>query len=419
MIAEKAVLGSMLKENYLISESNLSAEQFVDGVNRNIFRAMNELRKENKAVDIITLLTSNAPQDLGGANYLSDLSNFSQVEKFDSHVEAMLEVWRNREKKNILHVASAEDWDIERVTSELAGLTDNRVNDHSDIASLLIEVYESPFVKSEVKSGAPSGIDKLDTMLNGFQNGELTILAGRPSMGKSDVMLHIAKAAGWKSYLPIIFSLEMPGKSLRDRLIASTGRYSRIKMRDPYELLNDAQKMSWTQAIGHLSNTKIQIFDRPGQTVSEMRMKVRKMVNQHKGMKPVVFIDYLTLIRSTEKESNNHLRVSEITKSLKGMAREFECPVIVLAQLSRAVEQRQDKRPIMSDLRESGSIEEDADVIIFLYREAYYSKEEENNLLELIVAKDRNGPIGTVITAYNKFTGEVMNIERDGKGATA
>lgn len=418
MIAEKAVLGSMLKENFLVSESNLSVEQFGDSTNRNIFRAMTELRKANKAVDIITLLTSNDPIDLGGANYLSDLSNYSQVEKFDSHVGAMLEVWRNREKKNILQLAAMEDWDIDRVTSELAALTDNRVSDHSDIESLLVDVYETPFIKSEINSGAPSGVVKLDTMMNGFQDGELTVLAGRPSMGKSDVMLHIAKSSGWQGYLPIIFSLEMPDKSLRDRLIASTGRFSRIRMRDPYTMLTDTQKTKWSQTIGYLSNTKIQIFDRPGQTISEMRLKTRKMMNQYKGLKPIIIIDYLTLIRSVEKESNNHLRISEITKSLKGMAREFECPVIVLAQLSRAVEQRQDKRPLMSDLRESGSIEEDADVIVFLYRDSYYTKDEADNILELIVAKNRNGPVGTVLTAYNKFTGEVLNLETDSKRAT-
>ncbi|MDS9471519.1 DnaB-like helicase C-terminal domain-containing protein [Sporosarcina pasteurii] len=411
MIAEKAVLGAMLKENYLITESNLNVMQFTDPVNKMIFQSMIELRKAGKTVDMITLLTSYSPQDLGGANYLNDLTNYAHLERFDNHVGELLDVWREREKKNVLHVSAHEDWSIDKITAELTALTDNRVNDHSDILSMLVDVYEDAFIEKDIKEGAPSGIDKLDDMTNGFQDGELTILAARPSMGKSDVMLHIAKQSGWKGYLPIIFSLEMSDSSLRDRLIASTGRYSRSRMRNPYSMLTDRQKEIWPQAIGLLSETKIQIFDRSRQTVPEMRMKIRKMMSEHQGMKPLILIDYLTLIHSDENKQNMHLQVSSITKELKAVAREFDCPVITLAQLSRAVEQRQDKRPIMADLRESGSIEEDADVIVFLYRDAYYTKDEDDNLMEMIVAKNRNGPVGTAVAQYNKYTGEVLNGE--------
>lgn len=411
MIAEKAVLGSMLKENYLIIESNLNVTQFTDPVNKMIFQAMIELRKAGKPVDLISLLTSYSPQDLGGANYVNDLTNYAHLEKFDVHVGLLLEVWREREKKNLLHVAAQEDWTIDKITTELTALTDNRASDHSDISSLLVDVYEVPFIEQEIKGGAPSGIGKLDEMTNGFQNGELTILAARPSMGKSDVMLQFAKQSGWKGYLPIIFSLEMSDNSLRDRLIASTGGYSRSRMRSPYHLLTDKQKGLWAKAIGLLSETNIQIFDRNGQTVPEMRMKIRKMMSEHQGMKPLILIDYLTLIHSEENKQNMHLQVSSITKALKAIAREFDCPVITLAQLNRSLEQRQDKRPTMADLRESGSIEEDADVIVFLYRDAYYSKQEDDHIMEMIVAKNRNGPVGTATVLYNKYTGEVLNRE--------
>lgn len=409
MIAEKAVLGSMLKENYLIAESNLTITQFTDPVNKRIFQAMIELRKAGKSVDLITLLTSYSPQDLGGANYVNDLMNFAYPEKFDAHVGVLLDKWREREKKNVLHISMQEDWTIDKITSALTALTDNRVSDHADISSLLVDVYESPFIEQEMKEGAPSGIAKLDDMTNGFQEGELTILAARPSMGKSDVMLQFAKQAGWKGYLPIIFSLEMSKDNLRDRLIASTGRYSRSRMRNPYHLLTNGQKEMWPKAIGVLSETNIQFFDRSRQTVSEMRMKIRKMMSEYKGMKPLVLIDYLTLIHSDENKQNKHLQVSSITKELKAIAREFNCPVITLAQLNRGLEQRQDKRPIMADLRESGSIEEDPDVIMFLYRDAYYTKKDDDHLMEIIVAKNRNGPVGTAVVLYNKYTGEVVN----------
>ncbi|MFJ7933254.1 replicative DNA helicase [Sporosarcina sp. NPDC096371] len=416
MIAEQAVLGSMLKENYLIVESNLLASQFTDPTNRTIFQSMMELRIAGKAVDLVTLLTTYSPQDLGGANYVNDLTNYAHIDKFDDHVGVMLDIWREREKKNVLHVSMHEDWSIDRITIELAALTDHRVSDHSDIQSMLVDVYEDPFVEKDITDGAPSGIDRLDEMTNGFQDGELIVLAARPSMGKSDVMLHIAKQAGWKGYVPMIFSLEMSATSLRDRLIASTGRFSRSRMRDPYHMLTDHQKENWSKVIGLVSETKIQIFDRSRQTVPEMRMKIRKMMSEQNGLKPLILIDYLTLIHSDENKHNMHLQVSSITKELKAMAREFNCPVITLAQLSRAVEQRQDKRPMMADLRESGSIEEDADVIVFLYRDAYYSKDDADNGMELIVAKNRNGPVGTAITCYNKFTGEVLNRETSSEG---
>nr|WP_285853372.1 replicative DNA helicase [Sporosarcina luteola] len=407
----------MLKENYLITDSGLAVSQFGDPVHKMIFQSMKELRASGKMVDFVTLLTTFSPRDLGGANYVKDLTNYAHIEKFDDYVGVMLDVWREREKRNVLHIAGQENWPIDRVISELDTIMDNRVSDHSAIFDLLMDVYEDPFMEKGMEEGAPSGIQKLDEMTNGFQDGELVILAARPSMGKSDVMLHIAKHAGWQGRLPIIFSLEMSDTSLRDRLIASTGRFSRIRMRDPYLLFSDSQKGNWVKTIGRVAETNIHFFDRSRQTVAEMRMKVRKMIHQFPNVKPVILIDYLTLIHSEDKSANMHLQVSQITKDLKGMAREFNCPVITLAQLSRAVEQRHDKRPLMSDLRESGSIEEDADVIVFLYRDAYYSKDENDNVLELIVSKNRNGPVGTAYAAYNKFTGEVIGIGTDSERA--
>ena len=382
-------------------------------VHKMIFQSMKELRASGKAVDFVTLLTTFSPQDLGGANYVKDLLNYAHIEKFDNHLGAMLDVWREREKQNVLHVAALENWTIDRIMSELDALLDNRVSDHSTISDLLMDVYEDPFIEKEIVDGAQAGIGTLDKMTNGFQDGELSIVAARPSMGKSDVMLHIAKHAGWQGRLPIIFSLEMADTSLRDRLLASTGGYSRIRMRDPYRMFSESQKGNWGRTVGRLAETNIQFFDRSRQTVAEMRMKVRKMTHEYPGMKPFILIDYLTLIHSEDKGLTKHLQVSEITKELKGMAREFNCPVVTLAQLSRAVEQRHDKRPLMSDLRESGSIEEDADVIIFLYREAYYKKDDDNNIMELIVSKNRNGPVGTAYAAYNKYTGEVVGVGTD------
>ena len=179
-------------------------------------------------------------------------------------------------------------------------------------------------------------------------------------------------------------------------------------MRDPYKELSPKQKETWSETLGVLSKTNIQIFDQAGQTVPMMRAKVRKMMHQFPGKKPLVIIDYLGLIKSNEFYGGSaNAQVTEISQNLKAMAKDFKCPVICLAQLNRSVEQRQDKRPMMSDIRDSGSVEQDADVIMFLYREKYYDKDSEDNTLELIIAKNRNGPVGTIKTVYNEHTGVI------------
>lgn len=409
MQAEKAVLGTMLKEPHLISETNLLAEHFETINHRELFKSMKELSAKGKGIDVTTLITYFNPQLFGGANYVSELQRLANEKKFEQHVKAVQDVYREKEKRAVISTAQLENWDIETIMAELNKIQDDDVSDHSDISGLTQEVYEAPYQKTEIQKGSNTGLAKLNAMTNGLQNSELIILAARPSMGKSDVMLHLAKQAGWTNYLPIIFSLEMSPQSLRDRLIASTGGFNRGKMRDPHGMMTDSQKSNWMPTIHRLSDTKIQIFDKSGQTLPEIRMKIRKMASQHKDRKPIVFIDYLTLIKSIEKNDNQHQKIGNITKGLKAIAKEFNCPVVVLAQLSRGVEQRNDKRPLLSDLRESGSIEEDADVAMFLYRDAYYSKDDENRELEIIVAKNRNGAVGTVIAEYNKFTGEVLD----------
>lgn len=407
MQAEKAVLGTMLKEPHLINETNLQIEQFETLNHRELFKSMKELSAQGKGVDVTTLITYFNPQLFGGANYISELQRLANEKRFEQYVKAVQDVYREKEKRRVISTAQMENWDIDTVMTELNKIQDDDVSDHSDISDLTLEVYEAPYQETIIQKGANTGLSKLNLMTNGLQDAELTIVAARPSMGKSDVMLHLAKQAGWTGYLPIIFSLEMSRNSLRDRLIASTGSFNRGKMRDPHGLLTEGQKEKWIPSINRLSETKIQIFDRSGQTLPEMRMKIRKLASEYKDRKPIVFIDYLTLIKPVENTNNMHLQIGTITKGLKALAKEFNCPVVVLAQLSRGVEQRQDKRPLLSDLRESGSIEEDADVAIMLYRDAYYSKSDEDKTLEIIVAKNRNGAVGTVMAEYNKFTGSI------------
>jgi replicative DNA helicase len=328
----------------------------------------------------------------------------------------ILDLWKEREKRNILSVAAMNDWEIAKVIGELDKINQMKMDDHTSLQQALVDIYEAPWEDRLSLKSATTGIKELDEVTGGFQGGEVTILAARPSMGKTDVMLHFAKMAGWAGFLPLVFSLEMPEKLITSRLMASTGCFNRTKMRDPKRMLNDNQKNKWSDVIGDLSETHMQIFDGAGQTIAEMRAKTRKMINQFPHKKPILFIDYLTLIQSAQfYGGNTHLQVTEISKSLKTMAKDFDCPVICLAQLNRSVESRANKRPMMSDIRESGSVEQDADVILFLYREAYYDKKTDNLSLEIIVSKNRNGPVGCIPVNYNKHTGRI----EDGKETLA
>lgn len=298
------------------------------------------------------------------------------------------------------------------MVSTLQTMDQVKVDDHRSISDEILELYEDPWSEAAEHPGILTGIKELNVYTNGFQKGELTIVAARPSMGKTDVMLHLAKQAGWQHYLPVIFSLEMPAKTITKRLIASTGGFNRGKMRDPNQLLTEKQKEHWPTVLGKLSETGIQQFDGSSQTVPMMRAKLRKVIHEFPERKPIVFIDYLGLITPNDNYGGNaNQQVGEVSKNLKAMAKDFNCPVVCLAQLNRAVEQRQDKLPSMGDIRDSGCIEQDADLIILLYREKYYDNSLKNPALELIITKNRNGPVGTAHAVYNENTGEIKDVD--------
>lgn len=409
MNVENAILGTIMKHNYLFAESGLKADNFFNPENKETFEVMRALHSEQRPLDAISILTKARPERIGGAPRIMSMGNLANEHKFDDYVLMLLEIYRESEKKNLLHIAQEDDWPIDKITTELSNLEINRTDDRHNIRDLTVEVFEKPWSPEELPSGVITGLAQLQQATSGWQNSELIILAARPSMGKTDMMLHFAKQAGWSGALPIVFSLEMNAQSLRDRLIASTGSYNRSKMRNLTQL-TDGQKETWSKTIARVSETNMEIFDKSGQTLSEMRTKIRKVSALNAGRQLIILVDYLTLIKpSNDHKGNMHLAISEISKGLKAIAKEFQCPVISLAQLSRGVESRQDKRPMLSDLRESGSIEEDADVVLFLYRDSYYSKNDEDKSMEIIIAKNRNGATGTVKAKYNKFTGVIAD----------
>jgi len=411
-LAEKSILGTMLKENYLIADSGIHEEYFNSQIHKNIFLGMQELVSADKPADYITLLTVKEPSELGGANYLLDLINFENAVKFEQYQTILSDHWREQKKRNILFQAQSEDWKLAAIQKAFDELNQQKDLFVTSVKEQLIGMAERPYVQSLTRKGIKTGLQDLDKMLNGFQPSELTIIAARPSMGKTDTMNHFALTAGWNGYLPIVFSLEMSKESLLDRLISTTGNYNRLKMRDPFEFFTDEQKAKWIPNITRLSEANMEIDDRAGLTVAQIKAKARQLIKTNPTCKPIIFIDYLQIIRGENPRDNQTQVIGQISWDLKQMAKEFKCPVVCLSQLSRAVEARQNKRPMMSDLRDSGNIEQDADVIAFLYREDYYDKETENaNVLEMIIAKQRNGPTGTVIAAYIKETGRLLNID--------
>ncbi|MFC4801721.1 DnaB-like helicase C-terminal domain-containing protein [Neobacillus sp. GCM10023253] len=407
-MAEKAFLGSLMKAEYLLTDTVIQPEQLESARHKEIMRKMVEFKRTGKNLDLITFSTLSDLESVGGMSYLAELLSYADIEKFDGMEKLILESWKEREKRNILTLAAMNDWEIAKVVNELDKINQLKLEDHTSLQQALANIYEAPWEDQLRLKSVPTGIKKLDDMTGGFQGGEVTIVAARPSMGKTDVMLHFAKVAGWAGYLPLVFSLEMPERLITKRLIASTGGFNRAKMRDPKRMLSQSQKDKWSDVIGDLTETNMQIFDGAGQTIAEMRAKTRKLMNQFPGKKPILFIDYLTLIQSSQSYGGNaHQQVTEISKSLKNMAKDFDCPVICLAQLNRSVESRANKRPMMSDIRESGSVEQDADVILFLYREAYYDKESQDHSLEIIVSKNRNGEVGRIAVYYNECTGAI------------
>lgn len=414
LLIEKSILGTMMKENYLIQESKLKIDHFTVHYHKNIFMSMENLQANNVPVDALTIIASQNPELFGGASYVMEMSSFYAPDKFDAYTKLLLEHWREGQKRQILRQAQEEDWSIEIVQKSLDSLNVQASKVGTSIKPLLQKQLERPFQQLVVEQGVPTGLNDLDKLLGGFRKNELIILAARPSVGKTDTMNHFALAAGQKGYLPIIFSLEMSEELLVDRLIANMGSYNRLKMRDPYRYLSEEQKTKWMSVIGELDKCRIQIDDRSGLTVGQIRATARKVINENPGYEPIIFIDYLQKIASdtANKHTTRTQEIGAISGGLKDMAKDFNCPVICLSQLSRGVESRNDKRPVNSDLRDSGEIEQDADVIAFLYRDEYYDKESESKgLLEIIISKQRNGPTGTAVVAYKRETGRLLNVD--------
>lgn len=413
--AERSVLGAILLDKDAIIKviEIVKPEDFYEFKHETIYSAMLELFDKRKPIDIITLSeileTLEKLKEIGGSSYLAEIVNSTPSA---SNIVYYAQIVRD---KAVLRRLIASSGNI----NQLGYDEDADISDTLDKAEQLLFAVSQKFMKEKfiaVKDvltdafdridkihkdkdkgairGVPSGFRDLDNLTAGFQNSDLIILAARPSMGKTSFALNLAEHAAIEEKIPTgIFSLEMSKEQLVDRLLASQAGVDSWKLRTGNLADEDFPKIGY--AMGVLSEAPLFIDDTPSANVMEIRAKARRLEMEH-GL-GLVIIDYLQLMegRARSGEANRVQEISEISRSLKGLARELNVPVIALSQLSRAVEHRPDKRPQLSDLRESGSIEQDADVVMFLYREEYYEPDtSKKGITEVLIKKHRNGPTG-------------------------
>jgi len=418
--AEYMLLGSILKDNSIIGNLTITPEHFADIPNQNLFRAMLNIKKKGYPIDAASIkdeIGEGGFLFLGGESRLQELKDcVPSLNAFQSYEKMVINQWKLNTSRDLLQ-ETLEDLTLDKLQELITSLSkvdEEGTQEEFNLSSHLTDLYNDVTVPvPKERSGIPSGFKDLDNKTDGFQENDLVIVGARPSMGKTAFLLNMAINAGKKGVIPVVFSLEMSAKSLIKRIMSCLGEINGMKLKNPYHYLNDKEKEIWINKIGDIEKLNLKIYDKPGQKVSEMKAKVRKIKHDNPDKKVIVFIDYLTLIKpSQDYRGNNHAAVTEISADLKGMAKEFKCPVVCLAQLSRSVESRPDKRPLMSDLRESGSIEQDADVIMMLYRDEYYNEttEENRNVLEVDISKNRDGEVGLIKLRYKKEINKIENL---------
>lgn len=417
--AEMAVLGSMLIEEDAISSALevLNEGDFYKEAHRVIFFTLVQLYDQRKVIDLITLVErlkrDNTLEQVGGASYLTALTNvvptaanvahYSRIVKEKSILRLLINS-ATRIVTESYETQESVDHVLDRAEKMIFEISDRRIeggfSSIKDIVKDSIEAIDKLYQNKAHITGIPTGFTDFDIKTAGLQPSDLIVIAGRPSMGKSAFAINIVEHCSILEKIPtVFFSLEMSKEQLVQRLLCSHARIDAHKVRTGY--LSASDWPSLTTAAGKLSEAPIFIDDMPCSSVLELRAKARRLKAHHNIA--LIVVDYLQLMRGSSNIENRQQEISEISRSLKALARELNVPVIAISQLSRAVENRTDHRPQLSDLRESGAIEQDADVVVLLMREEYYNPTEENKgTAEAIIAKQRNGPVGTVKLAFLK-----------------
>lgn len=422
--AEQSILGSILLENSSISAAQeiLKKDDFYSEAHRKIYSVIEQLADKNEPVDLITL--SSALKDgkildsVGGTAYLASLvdnvpsaanvANYAKIVKEKAILRGL--IGSATEIINSCYETGSDvDQVLDKAEHRIFEISENKVRVSfypiKDIVKESFRAIEELFTRKDLITGVPTGFDRIDDMTSGLQNSDLIIIAGRPSMGKTAFALNIAQHASLETQIPVaIFSLEMSKEQLAFRMLASEAKVDSQRMRKGFLGETDWPKL--TTAAGRLSEAPLYIDDTPAITVLEMKAKSRRL-KADRGLGLIV-VDYIQLMRAGGYTNSREQEISEISRSLKALAKELKVPVIALSQLNRKVEDRPNRRPQMADLRESGAIEQDADVIAFIYRDEVYNKSDDNpdkGVAEIIIGKQRNGPTGAVKLAFlDKFT---------------
>lgn len=419
MEAERAVLGALLLNDSKIDEvaEILKPDDFYVTAHRLIFGAMSELSRRRQRVDLITLQDVLEKSDSivasGGMAYLIALQeDIPALGLLEQHARLIKEKSTLRELINsattiIANCYAQDERGIEAVVDEAEKTIFNIAAKRSAHSFIQLNIWLKKTFQSlsEIKghakgiTGVPSGFAKLDEMTSGFQKSDFVVLAARPSMGKTALALSYANYAARCGLVTGFFSLEMSAEQLTVRLLSGESSVAHHNIRNA--TITSDEWIELTNAAARLAERKFFIDDTASQTIMDVRAKARRLKQEH-GLQFLI-IDYLQLINSHKQHENRHQEVSEISRSLKALAKELSIPIVALSQLSRAVDGRVDKRPLLSDLRESGAIEQDADLIMFLYRDSVYNPDTEHpSLAELIIGKQRNGPTGTVYLTYQR-----------------
>lgn len=424
--AEQSIIGGLMLENQVWDKVNtkLCEADFYRTEHRILYRAITELASKNQPFDVVTLLdtlkSNHALDDAGGEAYLFELANNTPSV---ANVSAYADIVREKSVQRQLIGVATEIADSaynpgNREVSDLLDFAESKVFAIAEqtaseggpevIKSILVRAVEkidALYHSGDSITGLATGLTDLDELTSGLQPSDLIIVAGRPSMGKTTLVMNIAEHAAIKSSKPVlVFSMEMPGDSLAMRMMSSLGRIDQHRIRTGK--LDDDDWPRVTSAVHMLSEAPLFIDDTAALSPAEMRARARRLVKEH-GALGLIVVDYLQLMKVPGfKADNRTAEISEISRSLKSLAKELCVPVVALSQLNRSLEQRQDKRPLMSDLRESGAIEQDADLICFIYRDEVYNEDSpDKGTAEIIIAKQRNGPIGKVRVAFlGKYT---------------
>ena len=428
--AEQSVIGAMLmdKEAIVVASEMLHGDEFYARQHGVLFDAMVELYNEGKPVDLITLQNrlreKDVPPEISSLEFVKDLLNVvptsANVKHYATIVaeKALLRklIRTNEEIANACYLGKDKvETILEDTEKRIFELVQSRNSgDYVPIRQVVINALEKIEVSAKTKgnvTGLSTGFLDLDYKTAGMQPSDFILVAARPSMGKTAFVLNIAEHMAFKDNKCVaIFSLEMSKEQLVNRLFSLESRVDAQQLRTGD--LKDSDWEKFIESANVIGKSKLIIDDTPSISISEMRSKCRKFKLEH-GL-DIVIIDYLQLMSGSGKNDSRQQEISDISRSLKAMARELNVPVIALSQLSRAVEQRPDHRPMLSDLRESGAIEQDADVVMFIYRDDYYNKDSENkNIAEIIIAKQRNGPIGTVNLVWLPMYTKFANMEKN------